>query len=330
MRQTVGASDHPSSLQQGLPRATTGPRPSGLARIGERLMATGLTAEVVDTLQGARAGSTRRQYDSKWKQFECWCMDRDPQVVPDSAPVGAVLSFLQSILERGRCYTTIKGLVKDFLKAVKRRSATARPLVPAWDLAVVLDALCGPQFEPIESLSLRMLSLKTLFLLAITTAKRVSDLQALSIHEHCFRMDPEGRRELMQPDLSFVTKNQVVAPLPVALLAYHPPPFSSPEDKRLHCLCPVRVLRQYVRRTALFRGSVKQLFVTHGLGKAAGKVAATPTLYRWQSSWRIHPRGWTCRMVSRPIPPGQWPLRGLLLRVSPSLRSVWLRTGHLC
>ena len=116
-------------------------------------MATGITAEVVDTLQGARAGSTRRQYDSKW-QFECWCMDRDPQVVPDSALVGAVLSFLQSILERGRCYSTIKGLVKDFLKAVKRRSATARPLVPAWDLAVVLDALCGPQFEPSPSLLL--------------------------------------------------------------------------------------------------------------------------------------------------------------------------------
>ena len=61
----------------------------------------------------------------------------------------------------------------------------------------------------------------------------------------------------------------------------HPPPFYSPEDKRLHCLCPVRVLRQYVRRTALFRASVKQLFVTHGPGKAAGKAAATPTLSRW-------------------------------------------------
>ena len=86
---------------------------------------------------------------------------------------------------------------------------------------------------------------------------------------------------LMQPDLSFVTKDQVVAPLPVVLPAFHPPPFSSPEDKRLHCLCPVRALRQYVRRTAVFRGSVKQLFVTHGPGKAAGKVAATPTLSRW-------------------------------------------------
>ena len=86
---------------------------------------------------------------------------------------------------------------------------------------------------------------------------------------------------LMQPDLSFVTKDQVVAPLPVVLPAFHPPPFSSSEDERMHYLCPVRALRLYVQRTAACRGCVKQLFVTHGPGKAAGRVAATPTLSRW-------------------------------------------------
>ena len=74
-------------------------------------------------------------------------------------------------------------LVKEFLKASKWRSATARPLVPRWDLAVVLDALSGPPFEPIESLELWLLTLKTLFLVAITMAKQVSDLRALSINE---------------------------------------------------------------------------------------------------------------------------------------------------
>ena len=92
-----------------IPRAASGSRPLGLARVGERLKASGLTAGVVDTLQGARAGSTRRQYDSKWKQFESWCVKRDPRLDPDTAPV--VLYFLQFIVERGRCYSTIKGLV---------------------------------------------------------------------------------------------------------------------------------------------------------------------------------------------------------------------------
>ena len=125
---SLGVRDHLSSLRRSvdsssaqgppetgrgrdLPRAATGPRPSGLACVGERLMASGLTAEVVDTLQSARASSTRRQYDSKWRQFECWCLRQDPQVDPDHAPPKTVLSFLQSILEQGRCYSTLKGLV---------------------------------------------------------------------------------------------------------------------------------------------------------------------------------------------------------------------------
>ena len=88
--------------------------------------------------------------------------------------------FFKFILEQGSCYSTLKGLVaaisacreglglepvgdhrlvKGFLEATKWCSSTARPLVPRWDLAVVLDALSGPPFEPVESLDLNMLSL---------------------------------------------------------------------------------------------------------------------------------------------------------------------------
>ncbi len=59
--------------------------------------------------------------------------------------------------------------------------AQARSRVPHWDLAVVLEALCRPPFEPIEDLSDRLLTLKTVFLLAISSLKRVGDLQALSV-----------------------------------------------------------------------------------------------------------------------------------------------------
>ena len=178
----LGLSDHSSSIRRAvdsspaqgpsqagggrdIPPASTGPRPSGLACVRERLRAGGLTVEVVDMLLSARASSTRRQYDSKWRQFEAWCLRQDPRVDPDRAPVETVLSFLQFILEQGRCYSTLKGLVaaisacreglglepvgdhrlvKGFLKAAKRRSSTARPLVPRWDLAVVLVLRLSP------------------------------------------------------------------------------------------------------------------------------------------------------------------------------------------
>ena len=43
----------------------------------------------------------------------------------------------------------------------------------------------------------------------------------------------------------------------------------------------MHALRQYVQKTAVIRGDVSQLFVTHGPGRATGSAAATPTLSRW-------------------------------------------------
>ncbi len=45
----------------------------------------------------------------------------------------------------------------------------------------------------------------------------------------------------------------------VDLMAFHLPPFLSPEEERLHCLCPVPALRCYVNRTKALRKSNKLL-----------------------------------------------------------------------
>ena len=256
---------------------------------------------MVETLLEARAPSTRIMYDSRWKRFSAWCEEQSPRVVPLQATAEAVLGFLQFLLAQGRCFSTLKGmvaaivacqsgvvtsplsehpLVKDFLRSAKRKSSTARPLLPSWDLSLVLDALCGPPFEPLESLELRVLTFKTVFLLAITTAKRVSDLHALSIHSECLSFDAEHRSVRLQPNPVFVTKTQRVA-ASVRLEAFHPPPFSSDLDRRLHNICPIRALLLYLQRTKDIRGSVSQLFVTYGPGKAAGKAASKPTVSRW-------------------------------------------------
>ena len=256
---------------------------------------------MVETLLSARAPSTRSQYDSRWRQFSTWCREQVPPVVPLQAGAEVVLGFLQSLLAADRCFSTLKGmvaaiaacqsgvvsppisehpLVRDFLKASKRKSATAKPLLPSWDLSLVLDALCGPPFEPLEDLELRVLTFKTVFLLAITTAKRVSDLHALSVHSECLSFDGDGKSVRLQPNPVFVTKTQRVASY-VRLEAFHPPPFSSEQDRRLHNICPLRSLSHYILRTKDIRGSVSQLFVTFGPGRAAGKAASKPTVSRW-------------------------------------------------
>ena len=67
------------------------------------------------------------------------------------------------------------------MKGARRKLPVSRPLVPLWDLSVVMDALSHHPFEPLETVGMKFVSLKVVLLLALTTAKRVSDLQALSI-----------------------------------------------------------------------------------------------------------------------------------------------------
>lgn len=55
----------------------------------------------------------------------------------------------------------------------------------------ILGYLCGPSglqrasFEPLESVELKIPSLKTALLTALTSVKRVYDLQAFSVIEMC-------------------------------------------------------------------------------------------------------------------------------------------------
>ena len=272
----------------------------GLAHEGAALSSCGLPPDVVATIQGARAGSTRAAYDLKWNIFESWCLSQSPSVVAYKAPVRSVLIFLQDRLNRGLTFSTVKvylgaisachegfdgktvgkhPLVRRFMGGAKRARPTTRPLFPAWDLAVVLDALCRPPFEPFDSADLKVISLKTILLLALSTAKRVSDLHALSVSPDCMRFSGDGRKVLLKPHLAFVPKNMVVAHTPVELVAFHPPPFGSAEDERLHCLCPVRALRLYCQKTEAGRSS-PQLFVSYGQGRQR-KAVAKATLSRW-------------------------------------------------
>ncbi len=71
--------------------------------------------------------------------------------------------------------------------------------MPTWDLAVVLKALSKAPFEPLEEVTLRFLRVKTVFLLAISSLKRVSDLQALSVAPSCLEFASVMARAFLYP-----------------------------------------------------------------------------------------------------------------------------------
>ena len=143
----------------------------------ELLERRGLSDAVIQTIQSARAQSTARGYASRWRAFMQWCGKQN--LDPVSCPVEIFLCFLQSLFDEGLAASTVRvyaaaisachegfakttlfshPLVKRFLAGVCRLRPPPRASTPTWDLSLVLDALCRPLFEPIDNVSLRLLS----------------------------------------------------------------------------------------------------------------------------------------------------------------------------
>ena len=78
-------------------------------------------------------------------------------------------------------------ILKDLLLSFKIERPINPKRAPPWNLSVVLSYLKSARFEPLEAVSLWELTLKTLFLVSLATAKRVGELQAIS--KQFFRKD---------------------------------------------------------------------------------------------------------------------------------------------
>ncbi len=262
-------------------------------------MIDGLPAEVQETIASARAPATRKLYSSKWGVFESWCLTR--AIDPVNCPVGPVLEFLQERLTAGAAATTLRvyvaaiaarreldeiplgrhRMVSAFMRGARRLRPVRPTAVPSWDLSVVLEGLVTAPFEPLESASDRILTLKVVFLLALTSLKRVGDLQAFSVSETCMDFAPGLVKVTLRPRPGYIPKvlSTSLRSQVVTLHSFHPPPFASSEDERLHLLCPVRSLKLYVDRSKVWRKS-PQLLICFGAGRR-GLATSKQRISHW-------------------------------------------------
>ncbi len=154
---------------------------------------------------------------------------------------------------------------------------SSSPLVPSWDLSIVLAGLQRGPFEPLDSVELKFLSTKTALLTALTSIKRVRDLQAFLASEECLVFGPVYSQVVLRPWPGYVPK---VPTTPLCDQVVNQQSLPSEEvDPALALLCPVRALHIYVDRTRSFRSS-EQLFVCHG-GQRKGKAVSKQRLAHW-------------------------------------------------
>ena len=252
---------------------------------------------VRDTMENARALSTRVNYGYKWKWFSDWCTTN--QVDPVSCSVLVVLRFLQSLLNAGRAASTLRGYVAaislrhekvdglpvgrhedvvGFMNGVRRLRPGRELRAPSWDLPFVLQSLTRAPYEPMDQSDLQYLSRKTALLLALASAKRVGELQALSVSPDCLRWKADGSGVDLRPNPAFlpkvITMQTVNQGLEIAALE------SAGGSEDISTLCPVRALRAYIDRTQALRGEVTQLFVCYG-GARLGRPLSKQRLSHW-------------------------------------------------
>ena len=152
--------------------------------------------------------------------------------------------------------------------------------IPSWNLTLVLHQLTKAPFEPLKEASLKHLTFKTVFLLALGSGKRRSEIHAW-LHKN-IRHQSDWSKVSLYPSPSFLSKNQLAkegpdSVAPVVILALAPTLDKSLKGDR--SLCSVRALRYYLDRTSDLRQNKELVFVS--FKKGFDKDISPATISLW-------------------------------------------------
>ena len=166
------------------------------------------------------------------------------------------------------------------LDSFHRDKPKGRRGIPAWNLSLVLHQLTKAPFEPMRKTSLKHLTFKTVFLLALGSGKRRSEIHAWLYRN--IRHQENWSQVSLYPSPSFLSKNQLARDGPSAVAPVVIPALAPSLDRSLKedkSLCPVRALRYYLDRTKDLRSGKDLVFVS--FRKSFQKDIVPATVSSW-------------------------------------------------
>ena len=259
----------------------------------------GFSEAVATRIEAPQRGSTRSVYEAKWAIFTKWCITN--QVDFRAPPVKSVADFLMYLFEDRKLQpSTIDGyrsaiadklgnstlnISKDenltrLLDSFHRDRPKGRRGIPSWNLSLVLHQLTKAPFEPIKEASLKYLTFKTVFLLALGSGKRRSEIHAWQYRN--IRHQFDWSKVSLYPSPSFLSTNQLAKEGPDSVAPVVIPALAPTLDRSLksdRSLCPVRALCYYLDRTSDLRQNKELVFVS--FKKGFDKDISPATISSW-------------------------------------------------
>ena len=288
-----------SALQSDPSQESDKPKSPCMAPRATAIKEQGFSEAVATRIEAPQRGSTRSVYEAKWAIFTKWCITN--QVDFRTPPVKSVADFLMYLFEERKLQpSTIDGyrsaiadklgsstlnISKDenltrLLDSFHRDRPKGRRGIPSWNLSLVLHQLTKAPFEPIKEASLKHLTFKTVFLLALGSGKRRNEIHAWQ-HKN-IRHQSDWTKISLYPSPSFLSKNQLAKEGPNSVAPVVIPALAPTLDRSLksdRSLYPVRALRYYLDRTSDFRQNKELVFVS--FKKGFDKDISPATISSW-------------------------------------------------
>ena len=280
-----------TATEQPLPCQPNIPEPPRLVSLSSALQERGFTAEVAERIAAPQRVSTRSIYTSKWSVFQRWCTEK--QVDFRNPSIGDICNFFWYLFnDLNRCPSTIEGYrtaIADTLGNTRQNISTeiARLIasfhrdkpkssrsIPKWNLSLVLQRLTQPPFEPQEEASLKFLTWKTVFLLALASGK----IHAWTLDGLLCLGDWD---QIQLSPFPSIPKKQLAKEGPQSISPVVIPAMKCSQDSQDTdiLLCPLRALQCYLHRTKDSRGGRQLLFISYKLGHS--KDIQCSTISSW-------------------------------------------------